>query len=44
MHRTYEAVESLKSSFKLNPEMQQMFEEEFPDAKSLKEFRQLLAN
>ena len=44
MHRTYEAVESLKSSFKLNPEMQKMFEEEFPDAKSLKEFRQLLAN
>jgi tetratricopeptide (TPR) repeat protein len=42
LRRTGEAIDSLKQCFQLNPDMQQMFEEEFPDAKSLKAFKKLL--
>jgi tetratricopeptide (TPR) repeat protein len=42
MNRLYEAVESLRNSFRLDPEKRKQFEEEFPGVRSIKEFRNLL--
>jgi hypothetical protein len=42
MSRTYEAAESLKNAFMLDPEKRRDFERDFPAARSLKEFRSLL--
>ena len=42
MNRVYEAVESLKNSFRLDPEKRKQFEEEFPGVRSIKEFKTLL--
>ena len=42
MNRLYEAAESLKSSFQLDPAKRSEFEQDFPGAKGMKEFRSLL--
>jgi tetratricopeptide (TPR) repeat protein len=42
LNRTFEAIESLKNSFQLDPDKRQQLEEEFPGVRSLKEFRNLL--
>jgi tetratricopeptide (TPR) repeat protein len=42
LNRLYEAVESLKNSFRLDPEKRKQFEEEFPGVRSIKEFKSLL--
>jgi hypothetical protein len=42
LNRLYEAVESLRNSFRLDPEKRKQFEEEFPGVRSIKEFRNLL--
>ncbi|MBP1691260.1 MAG: hypothetical protein H6Q32_612, partial [Bacteroidetes bacterium] len=42
LNRTYEAVESLKNSFTLNPQKRKDFEREFPGVRSIKEFKNLL--
>jgi hypothetical protein len=42
LNRVYEAIESLRNSFLLDPEKKKEFELEFPEVKSLREFRNLL--
>ena len=42
MNRLYEAAESLKSSFQLDPAKRTEFEQDFPGARGMKEFRSLL--
>ena len=42
LNRNYEAVESLKSSFYLDPQKRKEFEREYPGVKSIKEFKNLL--
>ena len=43
LNRTFDAIESLKRSFQLNPEKRKDFEQEFPGVRSLKEFKKLLS-
>ena len=42
LNRNFDAVESLKSSFRLDPNMRKDFEREFPGVKTMKEFKNLL--
>ena len=42
MRKTYDALESLKTSFTLDPKKKNMFEKEFPGVRSIKEFTSLL--
>ena len=42
LNRAYEAVESLRNAFRLDPEKRKDFEKEFPGVKSIKEFKNLL--
>jgi len=42
LNRNFEAVESLKNSFQLDPNMRRDFEREFPGVKTMKEFKNLL--
>jgi hypothetical protein len=41
MNRNFEAAESLKTSFQLDPQKRTDFEQEFPGARSIREFRTL---
>jgi len=43
LNRTFEALESLKHSFQLEPEKRKDFEREFPGVRSIKEFKNLLS-
>ena len=42
MHKTFDAIESLKYSFELDPEKKKYFESEFPGVRSIKEIVNLL--
>jgi len=42
LRKTYDALESLKTSFQLDPDKKTSFEKEFPGVKSIKEFTNLL--
>jgi hypothetical protein len=42
LKRNFEAVESLKTSFQLDPQKRMDFEQEFPGVRSIREFRGLL--
>lgn len=42
LNRQFEAVESLKTSFQLDPQKRQDFEREFPGVRSIREFKSLL--
>jgi hypothetical protein len=42
LNRTEEALEAFKTSFLRDPDKRRVFEEEFPQARSIKEFRPLL--
>ena len=42
LNRPFEAVESLKNSFQLDPQKRKDFEREFPGVRSIKEFKNLL--
>jgi tetratricopeptide (TPR) repeat protein len=42
LNRLFEAVESLRTSFKIDPQKRGEFEQEFPGIRSVKEFRNLL--
>ena len=42
MNRTNEALESLRHSFRLDPQKRREFEEEFSGVRSMHEFRSLL--
>jgi tetratricopeptide (TPR) repeat protein len=42
LNRTFDAVESLKTSFTLSPQKRKDFEREFPGVRSIKEFKNLL--
>jgi len=42
LNRSYDAVESLRNAFRLNPDKRADFEKEFPGVKSIKEFKNLL--
>jgi hypothetical protein len=42
MRKTFDALESLKTSFHLDPGKKKTFEKEFPGVRSIKEFTSLL--
>jgi len=42
LHKTFDALESLKKSFDLDPAKKKLFESEFPGVKSIKEITGLL--
>jgi hypothetical protein len=42
MMKTFDALESLKTSFELDPSKKKTFEKEFPGVRSIKEITQIL--